>query len=309
MINMKRHINSTCALALSCLCGVAQAGVGDGPRAYQVAPVGSNSISFIPMHQNSSFNVDGSPSEPAARIKADIFALSYTRVFDLAGKTAGVFLLAPWADITGDLIDTPKSGTDNGLADVVVGGVVGIIGAPAMSTKEYVKFKPGFSMGILGLLTLPVGKYNSDDLFNVGANRWAAKMGTVMTWFLGDGLLPGQVTSLELTPSVSIYGDNDDPRDANKLEQKPLYSVEAHVTHDFNEHFWGSIDALYVIGGSTITDGVKSDSDTEKFALGASVGAYLPHGFSLQFNYGKTLKVDTDGFNDHLVRIKLSKSF
>ncbi len=261
------------------------------------------------MHQNSSFNVDGSPSKPAARIKVDLAVLQYTNLIKVSNKTAGLFAIVPMGKVTGELINTPMEGKNSGVGDIVLGGVIGLKGSPAMTAQQFVAYKPDFSFGLLGELTLPVGEYDSDKLFNLGANRWAGQLGAVFAWYFGQSLLPGQVTSIELTPSVTIYGDNDDPNNAERLEQKPLYSLETNFTHDFNSRYWGSVDSLYIIGGATITDGVKADNETEKFVLGASIGAYLPNGFSLQLNYGKTLKVDSDGYNDHLVRVKFSKAF
>ncbi len=303
-----RFLSSLC-IALGLVATDTQAGVGDGPRAYQIAPIGSQKLSFIPMHQNSSFNVDGSPSEPAARIKVDILAVQYTNVVQIGSQTAGLFALVPTGKVEGKLINTPKKGDNRGMGDAVIGAIVGLSGAPAMSPQEYGRFNPGLSFGLLGKLTLPTGEYDSDKLFNLGANRWAAQIGGVMTHYFGDSLIPGQVSSLEVIPSVTFYGDNDSPHNADKLEQKPLYALETHLTHDFSSRLWGSIDALYNIGGATTTDGVKSDTDTEKFALGFTLGTNLPHGFNLQLNYGKTLKVDSDGYHDHLVRLKIAKSY
>ena len=306
---MNKVINYSTVFASCLIAGLAQAGVGDGPRAYQVGPVGIQKINVMPINQDSSFNIDGSPAEPAARIKAKLVALQYTSLIDISGKTAGLFVIAPMGEVTGDLLKTSKQGENSGLGDIVVGGVIGLAGAPAMTMQEFATYKPEFGFGLLGKITLPTGEYSADKMFNLGANRWAAQLGGVLSWYFGESLLPGQVTSFELTPTITVYGDNDDPTSGDLLEQKELYTLEANLTHDFNSQFWGSVDALYLIGGATITDGIKAENETEKFLLGATVGAYLPNGYSLQLNYGKTLKVDSDGYNDHLVRLKISKSF
>ncbi|WP_281649122.1 transporter [Parendozoicomonas sp. Alg238-R29] len=289
--------------------GHALAGVGDGPRAYQVAPVGSQRLSIMPIHQNSSFHIDGSPSEPSARIKADILAMQYTHILDVGGNTTGLFAVVPYADISAKLLDTKRETGASGVGDLVVGAIFGLTGASAMTPKEFAAYKPGFTAGLLTKLTLPTGRYDEDNLLNIGTNRWAVQLGGAFSWYFGESLTAGNNTSIELTPAVTFYGDNDSPRNADKMEQRPVYTLEANATHDFSSRYWGSIDALYSIGGATETDGVKSQSDTEKFLLGATVGMYLPHGYGLQLNYGKTLKVDSDGYKDHLIRIKLSKSF
>lgn len=284
------------------------AAVGDGPRAYQPGPVGTKRVTFMPMHQNSSFNIDGSPSEPAARVKADILAVQYTQIMDFTGRTAALFGLLPLAEISAELLDTPVKVEESGVGDVVVGGILSLVGAPAMTPKEFAAFKPGFTAGVVGKLTLPTGSYDRDNALNIGTNRWAFQLGGITSWYLGEGLTAGKVTSIEVTPSVTFYGDNDSPPSGDRLKQKPMYSLGVNLTHDFNSQFWGSIDSLYTNGGEGETDGQESDADTEKFLLGVSVGTYLPQGFGLQLNYGQTLKNDSDGYDDHLVRIKISKN-
>ena len=297
------------SILLTLLSGIAYAGVGDGPRAYQVAPVGSQSMSILPIYQNSRFNIDGSPSEPIARIEVNLVALQYSFITEVADQTAGFYVVLPTGEVNGKVINTSKSGESSGIGDIIIGGVIGLNGAPAMTPKDFSTYKPEFGVGLLMELTLPTGEYDSNKLFNLGSNRWSTRMGAVVSWYFGESLLPGQVTSIELVPTVTFYGNNDDINNGNILEQEPVYALEANFTHDFNTLFWGSIDALYKVGGRAITDGIRAEGDTDIFALGATVGTYLPEGFSLQLNYGQTLKVDTDGYRDHLVRIKLSKSF
>ncbi len=309
MKRVKLPIGFFLALVLSVTSSVTYAGVGDGPRAYQVGPIGTNSINLMPIHQNSSFNVDGSPFEPAARITINMLAVQYSRLFEVSDRTLGVFAILPVGEVTGELINTSREAETSGIGDLVLGAVIGLTGAPAMTAKEFAQFKPGFGFGLLGKLTVPIGKYDSDDMFNLGANRWALQLGAVFSYHFGEGLLPGQVSSFELTPSVTLYGDNNDISSGDQLEQNPIYVLEANLTHDFNKYFWGSLDAVYTIIGSTVTDGVDAENDTEELGVGFTVGAYLPHGFSVQFNYGKTVMSDTDGYDDDLFRIKLSKSF
>lgn len=291
------------------LSGFSVAGVGDGPRATQLAPVGTRTLNVMPIHQNTSFNVDGSPAEPAARIKADLVAVQLTRVDEVAGRAAGFFALVPGGELDGKLLGTSKQSSNSGVADPVLGMVIGVVGSPALSPQAFSSYKPDFTLGFQSKLTLPLGSYDADETFNLGANRWAFQVALPVAWYFGEGLMPGQLTSLELTPGVTWYGDNDDLTDAEKLEQRPLYSLEMNFTHDFTRRFWGSVDALYVIGGATVTDGVRAGNETEKFALGGTLGMYLPRGFGVQLNYGKTLQVDTDGYHDHLIRIKLTKVF
>lgn len=287
----------------------AHAGVGDGPRIYQAAPVGTQIMTVIAARQNSNYNIDGNPFEPAARVEADALAAQYTKVVEIANRTAGVFALLPYADVEGNLIGGARQPASKGIGDVQIGAVIGLIGSPAMDAKQFAAFDPGFSFGVVGKLSLPTGKYDSNKAINLGTNRWATQLGAVFAWYFGDSLRPGSVTSLEFTPNVWLYGDNEDPRGANVLEQDPLYNLEMHLTHDFSQQFWGALDAVYKTGGATTTDGIPSGDDIDTIGVGFTIGTYLPDGMNLQFSYGETVDNDIDDFDDWLYRIKFSTAF
>lgn len=287
----------------------AYAGIGDGPRAFQIGPINAQKLGFMSSQKDSSFNLDGSPAEPAARVKGDFLALQYVKVTQINGRVIGLFGFVPYGTVSQTLLHSTTQAESSGVGDISLGSVFGLYGAPALKLKEYVKFKPNFSAALLTKLTLPSGKYSQEKYANLGSNRWSFRTGGVFAWYFGESLLPGQNTSIEFTPSVTFYSDNNQPYQAKTLAQKELYSFEANVTHDFSRKFWGSLDALYVIGGATITDGIKSENETKKFALGASLGMFFPEGLAMQINYGKTLKVDSQGYNDYSLRLKISKAF
>lgn len=287
----------------------ALAGIGDGPRAFQIGPVGATKIGITPTHKDSNFNIDGSRAEPAARIISDIVAFQYATVSKLNGQVVGLIVYAPFGKISKKSLETSKVAKSEGAGDLSLGIAIGLYGAPALKLKEFVRFKPSFSFGLTGKVILPTGEYNQDKFANLGSNRWSAKIGAALSWYFGESLLAGQNTSFELTPGVTFFGENSDPYEADSLKQTELYSLEANFTHDFSKRIWASIDALYLIGGATITDGIRADNETEKFALGGTLGVYISPGFTAQLGYGKTLKIDSDGYKDYSLRIKVSKAF
>ncbi len=110
-------------------------------------------------------------------------------------------------------------------------------------------------------------------------------------------------------PTVIIFGDNEDPFGATKLEQEPLFKLEDHLTRNLNQALWLSIDALYEVGGDTTTDGVSDDNSQRSFNLGGTVGINLRRGFSGQISYGKTISSNTSGLDGHMLRLKLQFAF
>lgn len=298
------------ALAAAALSAPAFAGVGDGPRAYAPAPAGTNLLTLSYMHENSAFNIDGSPAEPAARIKANVLALQYTRVFDLFGQTAGGFVALPVGRVNGTVIGTSLRGEDSGLADMQAGMVVSLFGAPAMDPKAYGAAQPGWSLGLLAKVSAPTGSYSASKSVNLGSNRWAAQIGLPISWYIRGSYRPGSVTTLEVTPAVWLYADNTDPSGgAGSQSRDPLWSLEAHLTHDFTPRIWGSLDFLHSFGGGTTTDGADDDNAAHATELGATAGFAIGSGYAVQFSYGRTFDSSTDGLDDDLFRIKFSKAF
>ncbi|MGR3660633.1 MAG: transporter [Paracoccaceae bacterium] len=310
MSKVSDRLIAAVTVAALCLATTAAAGVGDGPRAYQNAPVGTQMLIFSYMKQDSGFNIDGSPSEPATRIDADIVVLQFTKVVDIGGNAAGLFVIAPMGRVTGNLLGPTKQGKSSGVGDLQFGMVLGLVGSPALTPKEYSTFSPGFSLGILAKLAVPTGAYSSSKTINFGTNRYALQIGAPMTWNLRDSFLPGNVTTLEFTPSIWLYSDNTSPTGgADRQSRKPLYSLETHLTHDFSKRIWGSLDAVYAIGGATTTDGSFDANAIEAVGVGATIGVALNNGFGLQMSYGKTPKSNTDGLKDNLFRVKFMKVF
>ncbi len=92
---------------------------------------------------------------------------------------------------------------------------------------------------------------------NLGQNRWYGRLGFPVVWQLGSWV-PGRRTTLELLPAVWLFGPNDDYV-GKTLETDPLFQVDAHLTRDFTEHFWGSLDGVWYTGGAATIDGVEGE--------------------------------------------------
>ena len=70
-----------------------------------------------------------------------------------------------------------------------------------------------------------------------------------------------------MVPSVWVFAENDDFL-GQTLKNDPLWQIEAHWTHDFTRHFFGSLDLLYRNGFESEIDGVDLGSDIEIGDLG-----------------------------------------
>ncbi|HSR40980.1 MAG TPA: transporter, partial [Longimicrobiales bacterium] len=135
----------------------------------------------------------------------------------------------------------------------------------------------------------PVGQYDSQEPLNVGGNQWKVRFSLPVVRALGPWV-PGSRTTVEVTPSLTWLGDNDDVRDQT-VSQDPLVSVEAHLTRDVTRRAALSADYSFIrFGESTTTSnatgaptGARSAATTHllgataHFEINDNLGAYVTH--------------------------------
>ena len=297
------------------LVGESYAGVGDGPRAYQLVPTDSNIVNVIgiAMDGNQAFN-PGVVSRDS-QIDVNVAALQYTRAFDFNGTLAAAFVVASYGSIDGvaafgDPVFASIQGDSSGLFDLQLGFVLGLKGSPAMAPKEYVAHKPGLQIGLLGKAFLPSGKYDENNALNPGANRWGLQIGLPTTYAIGSSLVSEDLTTFEIIPSVTFFTDNDDTfGDATSTEQSLLFMVEMHLTRNFSRTSWVSLDAIYTYGGETTTDSIDNNDIQKSFALGATLNFYITPNIAIKPSYGKTIYNNKDGAEGDMFRLMTTINF
>jgi len=78
------------------------------------------------------------------------------------------------------------SASDTGFGGIILGGVIGLVGSPALSGKEFAAHDPGFQLGLVGKVFLPTGSYDSDKVISVGSNRLAGQLVLPITYSISD---------------------------------------------------------------------------------------------------------------------------
>ena len=160
-------------------------------------------------------------------------------------------------------------------------------------------------------LAVPLGQYDNTQSLNLGQNRWYGRVGAPMIWQLGPWI-PDRRTTLEVFPSVWLFGDNDDLVGQN-LESDLTLQVETHLTRNFTSRFWGSLDANYTDSGdSTITSmtapfNSTTSSGSDMVTVGFTLGYQLNDSMQLTFGYKSTL--NNDAGSDDLQLSTFSISF
>jgi len=140
-----------------------------------------------------------------AKIRVDGPALAYLRTFSIAGKSASVDFLLPYACVAGSaLLNGERASREVcGLADTSLRVSYNFIGAPATELREFVRRKRTAVVGASVQIGMPTGQYDADKLLNVGANRWYIKPEIGVS-------IPVNKWSFEFAAGVRIFTDNSD---------------------------------------------------------------------------------------------------
>jgi hypothetical protein len=280
----------------------------DGPRVYQLAPVGAQTLTAFAVVKRG--NEGPEPGEVFGDTHTDtnLVVLRWAGTFGVLGRQLNPFVILP----TGSVAVRPDGGvsrTSRGLGDAQIGAVIGLFGEPALTRATYAQYRPGFSMGLLGRVYFPTGAYSSQSPVNFGTNRFSYQVGLPTTIMLGQSYVDPRLTALELLPTVTFYGPNDAPFQAARLTKDPLFSLEAHLTHNFSRRVWVSADLLYRAGGETATDGVKAGDAQSGLAGGASIAFPFAGPVNLILTYEHVIARNDSGPNGGFFRAALVAPF
>ncbi len=261
------------ALVAFPLCASAQV----PPRFYWKSLEGGNAVPVIYMDMSGNANpLD--PSHlviPGSSFDAQVALGGYARTFSVFGRSAMAAALLPMGRVSGsaNVLGRTFNQTATGLGDPTLEFVVNLVGPdPIRNIPDMLRYEPGFSLDLLFDIIVPIGEYNNDQVLNLGQNRWVGKIGTPIVWQIGEWV-PGRRTTLELLPALLIYGDNDDFVGQN-LSTDPKSMIEAHLTRDFHQDLWGSLDLSWMSGTKSTIDGIESeaqDSINAGFTLGYQI--------------------------------------
>jgi len=182
---------------------------------------------------------------------------------------------------------------------------VNIIGPKAITNfPEVIRYQPGFSVDLIGSLAVPLGEYDSSSPINIGQNRWYGRVGAPVVWQIG-AWVPGKRTTFEFVPAVWFFSPNNNFM-GQKMETKPMYQLEAHLTHDFMEKFWGSLDAISYSGGQATVDGVEG-SELNNVGVGGTLGYQISDNIQMNISYSSSVNdsqptdLKMDGFRVTLI--------
>jgi hypothetical protein len=304
-----RQLIFFCLVFLACTSDVQAQ--GDGPRAYFPTPTGTNTFAAYGLSISGNTVLGSGLVDRSASVDTDILALQYTRTIDVAGRSSGVFVIAPVGSVSGTVAGRfgKLDGESEGLGDLILGGVFTLTGVPSLSKENYASFDPGLAVGVLTKLTIPSGDYSQTRALNLGANRWSLQLGIPVNYYFGSSFLDPNLTVVEVLPSITVFSDNSSAFGGGSLSQDPLFKIESHVSRNLNQAIFVSLDGLWTYGGNTKTNGASNDNKQNSLSMGASLGLNLSKTTSIKFSYGKVVSKNDSGADGDMFRLSFSKLF
>jgi hypothetical protein len=205
-------------------------------------------------------------------MESEVWVAKYIRTFALFDRSARIDITQGYqeAEWTGLLQGDPAKATRNGPTDTFVRFSTNLHGAPALQGKDFAAYRSANSndtiVGFGLVLRLPTGDYHDKRLLNLGGNRYVLRPQLGISKQIGPW-------SMEATTEASVFFDNDEFFNGNKLEQDPLYIIHTHLIYTFRPGLWLSASAGYDYGGETTVNG-KSSNDRKQNTGWGFRGAY-----------------------------------
>ncbi len=226
------------------------------PRAYSIAPVGTNFVAVTAGNTRGEVLLD--PSLPIDDVKADLNlgSLGYGRTFGLGGRQALAAIVFSYGlgDIEGEVLEEQKRIERSGLADMRLKMSVNLVGPPAMTPQEFATAPRKTVLGVSMTVQPPTGQYDETKLINLGTNRWAFKPEVGVSVPVGRWFLDAYLGAWFFTNNDSYF-----PGDATR-RQDPLLSAQGHVSYTFESRAWLAFDATWYAGGEgSVDDGDPSE--------------------------------------------------
>jgi hypothetical protein len=224
-----------------------------------------------------------------AKFDATMAITGWAHTYTLFDRSAMGAILLPMGHVSGDVTTAgaTASQTSRGFGDPMLEFNLNVVGPKAQkSIPDVLRYEPGFSLDVLADLAIPIGEYDSKQALNLGQHRWYGRLGMPVLWQLGPWV-PGRRTTLELLPAFWLFGPNDDFV-GQKLKTDPMFQLDAHLTRDLTEHFWGALDLSWYNGGGSTINGVQGGK-LNNVGVGLTLGYKINDNLNLTFSYKSTV--------------------
>ena len=233
---------------------------------------------------------------PGANFDATLALAGYARTFTLLDRSAMAAVILPMGRISGEVTAAGRTSNQSasGFGDPMAEFDFNVLGPRAQKNiPDALRYQPGFSVDLLADLAFPIGEYDSSQPLNIGLHRWYGRLGVPILWQLG-AWVPGRRTTVELLPVVWLFGTNNNYV-GQTLKTDPSFQLDAHLTRDFMERFWGAFDATWYYGGQASINGVPTGTKLNNVGLGFTLGYQINDNLGLTAGYKSTVNDGAPG--------------
>jgi hypothetical protein len=254
------------------------------PRAYIITPLHSNAVTLTYSYYSGSIQLNGVLPDASATGTYSVPIFTYYHSFGMFGRSANFNLAIPYGVGTfqGEFGNQTLQTYRSGLLDTTLRLSVNLKGGPEMQVQEFAKWKQKTLMGVSVKLLVPTGQYNPNKLINWGANRWAVKPEFGISRRRGHVLVDAYAGVWFYTTNQRYFS----PSGPQPKSQKPIGSVEGHLSYDFKPRLWLSLDGNFWYGGTTSLSGIENLNTRQTSSrIGATASLPLSKYQSLKFSY------------------------
>ncbi|HEV8019326.1 MAG TPA: transporter [Steroidobacteraceae bacterium] len=236
------------------------------PRAYVITPVAANAIIVQDSYLDGSLQFPGGVPITGAHADTNLPSLAYYHSFGVFGRSANVTAVVPYGigNFEGTVIEAPASAHRTGFLDSSVRLSVNLLGGPAMGTEEFQKWRQDVLLGVSLTVTAPTGQYDDTRLINFGSNRWGFKpeLGYSERW--GKWVLDIYAGGWFYTKDSEFFSHNKYFPGTQYQNENNVGAIEGHISYDFAQRLWISLDANYWWGGATSLNGIENPATNQK---------------------------------------------
>ncbi len=240
------------------------------PGAYWPLPRGLNILTVVNNTNWGDVAFDASAPVQEANATINTTALSFTRAFSLAGRSANAGVVLPLivGHVEGLYLDEPAAADRFGLGDPRLRLAINLHGAPAMTPREFAAFLQGTIVGVSITVAPPLGEYDAAKLINLGTNRWSFKPEIGVSRAFGQWIV-------EAMAGAWFFTDNTDFVGGLTRAQDPVVATQFHLTYKFKRTMWLAADANFFTGGRTTIGGNRSLDFQRNSRIGATFSSAL----------------------------------
>jgi hypothetical protein len=205
--------------------------------------------------------------------------LAYLKSFRFLGKPAKFDAIVPTSyGSFNALVDSQDSSTYRfGIGDPAFRVSLILLGAEAASPQAFRDRETNrFKLGALFRVRIPVGEYNPTKLINLGTNRFAFKTGLAASYDFSTKLIG------EVHLNSWFFTENKEFFNGNSVKQKPLVSLQAHLSYQFKPGFWAAVSYGKSHLGETVLNGVEKNDLQNNSRTGIAFAHRLNNNHSLK---------------------------